>query len=221
MNANATYKSLADGLPPEFARQLHPDWFRNEAEYWAVRDELLGQYQNQWIGFANGKVIASGKRPVQVLHASKRAASHSFFVCVGREYEPTRMRRSTFPYDMSYVGEPLPVVQAEFRGSQGSPGVVLDNVILDTGSDASALPWADCQSLSLDPAEAMASSIIGVGDGAINTLEFGIWVVLDGTEHECRLHIDAISDERILGRDVLNYMDVLFRGPAAEVIINP
>jgi hypothetical protein len=37
-------KSLADGLPAEIARQVHPDWRKNEAAYWAVRDQLLAQY---------------------------------------------------------------------------------------------------------------------------------------------------------------------------------
>ena len=46
-------KGLADGLPTEIARQIHPDWRKNEAGYWAVRDQLLGQYQGQWIGFAD------------------------------------------------------------------------------------------------------------------------------------------------------------------------
>src|SRR5438552_6458216 len=53
-------KSLADALPPEIARQIHPDWRKNEAAYWAVRDQLIRQYQGQWIGFADGAVIASG-----------------------------------------------------------------------------------------------------------------------------------------------------------------
>ena len=53
-------KSLADALPPEIARQIHPDWRKNEAAYWAARDMLLSQYQGQWIGFADGEVIASG-----------------------------------------------------------------------------------------------------------------------------------------------------------------
>jgi len=46
-------KSLADGLPAEIARQIHPDWRKNEAAYGAVRDQLLGQYRGQWIGFAD------------------------------------------------------------------------------------------------------------------------------------------------------------------------
>jgi hypothetical protein len=86
-------KSLADGLPPEIARQVHPEWRKNEADYWVVRDELLGKFQDQWIGDADGRVVASGKRPVVVLHAALGAAEHPFFVCVGREYEPCRMRR--------------------------------------------------------------------------------------------------------------------------------
>jgi len=221
MSEQATYRSLAEGLPTELAQHLHSDWYRFESEYWAVRDSLLTQYGNQWIGFANGKVVASGSSPVRVLHAAKQADPHAFFACVGREYEPTRMRRATFPYDASYPGEPLPVVRAEFRGSQGSPGVVLDNVILDTGSDASALPWSDCQLFALDPAAATAGFFSGVGGGTINTLEYGMWVVLDGTVLECRIHVDSLGNERILGRDVLKCLDVLFRGPAAEVIINP
>jgi len=31
-------KSLLDGLPPEVAQRIHPDWQRNETEYWAARD---------------------------------------------------------------------------------------------------------------------------------------------------------------------------------------
>jgi hypothetical protein len=28
-------KSLIEGLPPEVAKRIHPDWQKNEAEYWA------------------------------------------------------------------------------------------------------------------------------------------------------------------------------------------
>ena len=36
-----------------------------------------------------------------------------------------------------------------------------------------------------------------------------------------RLQADFTGYERLLGRDVLNRIDVLFRGPAQEVVINP
>ena len=133
-------KSLADGLPPEIAQQVHPEWRRNEAAYWAARDQLVKQYQNRWIGFADGKVVAFGTRPVVVFHAAHQAAEHPYVICVGREDEPYRMRRANFAYDSNYPGEALPVIRAEFRRVSGAPGVMLDNVIADTGADTSALP---------------------------------------------------------------------------------
>src|SRR5437773_756009 len=101
---------IADQLPPEIARQIHPDRRKNEAAYWAVRDQLLHQYQGQWIGFADGRVIASGASPVTVFEAAEATGLHPFFICVGREEEPCRIRRTTFPYDTGYPGEALPVI---------------------------------------------------------------------------------------------------------------
>ena len=91
---------------PDIARQLHPDRRKNEADYWAVRDQLLGQYRNQWIGFADGKVVASASSPVAVFHAAEATGLHPFFICVGREEEPCRIRRAAFPYDSGYLGGP-------------------------------------------------------------------------------------------------------------------
>ena len=89
-------KSLADALPPEIAQQIDPDWRKNEAAYWAVRDQLLGQYQGRWIGFVDGAVIASGTSPAAVFHTSEAAGRNPFVTCVGREDEPVRMRRVGF-----------------------------------------------------------------------------------------------------------------------------
>jgi hypothetical protein len=213
--------TIADQLPPEIARQIHPDRRKNEAEYWAVRDQLLRQFQGQWIGFADGKVIASGASPVAVFHAAEATGLHPFFICVGKEEQPCRIRRSAFPYDASYGGEALPVITVEFRQASGSPGVALDRVIPDTGADASVLPWADCQLLQLDPALGVQGLLSGVAGSSAATLAFQMWVQLDGQDYPCRLQADFVGAERILGRDVLNALDVLFRGPSREVIVNP
>ncbi|MGH7172564.1 MAG: hypothetical protein ACRELG_19975, partial [Gemmataceae bacterium] len=146
-------KSIADQLPPEIARQIHPDWRKNEAEYWAVRDQLLSQYQGQWIGFADGVVIASGTSPVAVFHAAEASERHPFVTCVGREDEPCRMRRASFAYDTSYPGEPLPILTVEFRLLSGTPGLAFDRVIADTGADASALPWTEEKILVSDASQ--------------------------------------------------------------------
>jgi len=98
-------KSIVDQLPPEIARQIHPDRRKNEAAYWVARDQLLDQYRGQWIGFADGKVIASGTSPVTVFHAAEATGMHPFFICVAREDEPCRIRRATVPYDADYPGE--------------------------------------------------------------------------------------------------------------------
>lgn len=214
-------KSLADALPVEIARQINPVWRTNEAAYWAMRDQLLGQYQGQWVGFAGGVVIASGVSPVAVFHAAEASGHHPFVTCVGREDEPCRMRRSSFPYDATYPGEPLPVLSVEFRQVKGAAGVLLDRVIADTGADASALPWADCQRLQLDPTQGRPIQMCGVAGGAAMSLQFRVWVNLDGQEYPCRLQADFVGHERILGRDVLNRFDALFRGPAGEVVVNP
>jgi hypothetical protein len=214
-------KTIADQLPPDIARQIHPDRRKNEADYWAVRDQLLAQYQGQWIGFAGGRVIASGTSPVSVFHAAEATGLHPFFICVGREQEPCRIRRATFSYDTSYPGEALPSIRVEFRHTSGSPGVVMDRVVPDTGADASVLPWQDCQLLQLTPALGVQGLISGVAGASAATLAFGIWAELDGREYPCRLQADFAGNERILGRDVLNRLEILFRGPAREIVVNP
>jgi hypothetical protein len=214
-------RNIADQLPPEIARQLHPDRRKNEAGYWAVRGQLLDQYRGQWIGFADGRVVASGTSPVAVFHEAEATGLHPFFICVGREDEPCRIRRAAFPYDAGYPGEALPVIRVEFRQTSGSPGVVLDRVIPDTGADASVLPWADCQLLQLTPASGVQGLISGVAGSSAATLAFQIWAWLDGQDYPCRLQADFVGTERILGRDVLNRVEILFRGPVGEVVVNP
>jgi hypothetical protein len=108
-------QSIADGLPPDVAQQVHPDWRKNEADYWATRDSLLPQYSDQWVAFADGGVIASGTTPVEIFHQAQQSGKHPYVTCVGREHEPLRMRRAAFPYDQSYPNEALPAVTVEFR----------------------------------------------------------------------------------------------------------
>ena len=85
-------------MPPEIAGQIHPDRRKNEAAYWAVRDQLLQQYHGQWIGFADGRVIASGSSPVAVFHAAEASGQHPFLICVGKEEQPCRIRRVAFHF---------------------------------------------------------------------------------------------------------------------------
>ncbi len=89
--------SLADALPPEIAQRIHPDWRKNEAAYWAMRDQLLGQYRGQWIAFADDAVIAACQTSLDVLHTPGVMERHPFVICVGREDQPYRIRRAREP----------------------------------------------------------------------------------------------------------------------------
>ena len=95
--------SIVDQLPPEIARQIHPDRRKNEADYWAVRDQLVPQYEGQWVGFAQGKVVAVGTSPVAVFHAAEASGQHPFLICVGKEDQPCRIRSAVFAYDTEYA----------------------------------------------------------------------------------------------------------------------
>jgi hypothetical protein len=214
-------KSLLDGLPPEVAQQIHPDWQRNETAYWEVRETLLPHYRDQWIAFAHGRVLVSGTSAVEVLHAAQASGRHPFVTCVGREHEPSRMRRAVFAYDTTYPQEALPIIPVEFRTQEAVPGLVYEQVIPDTGADASALPWADCAQLALDPRQGVPGLIGGVGATSASTIVWAVWASLDGQTYPCRLQADFTGHERILGRDVLNRLDILFRGPHQEVVLNP
>jgi hypothetical protein len=214
-------QSLADDLPPEVARFVHADWRKNEADYWAMRETLLAQYRNQWVAFARGAVIASGVSPVEVFHEAQLSGLHPYVTCVGRELEPSRMRRAVFAYDKTYPVEPLPLLSVEVRMEPNTAGIMFDRVIPDTGADASAFPWTDCQRLHLDPSQGVPGLMGGVAQSSAATLVFSVWVHLDGANYRCRLQADFSGDERILGRDVLNRLEILFDGPSGQIVLNP
>jgi hypothetical protein len=113
-------KSLADGLPPEIAQQVHPDWRKNEAAYWAAHESLLPHYRGQWIAFADGAVLVAASTPLDVFLAIQQSGRHPFVIRVGHEDEPWyRIRRASFAYDTAYSSAALPVVSAEFRSASG------------------------------------------------------------------------------------------------------
>lgn len=134
MIMRSTMKSIAEGLPPEIAEQVHPDWRKNEAEYWANRKSLLGKYRDTWIAFADGAVISSGKSPVEVFHEAQKSGAHPFVICVGRESEPCRMRRASFRYDSSYPSEALPVISVSKKPGIGGTNTPLDSITMLTPS---------------------------------------------------------------------------------------
>lgn len=213
--------SAYDALPQEIRERINPKWRENELEYWRQREQLLAQYKDRWVAFADGKVVVEGKTPTAVSHEAKRVAEAPYVTCVGHEDEPTKIRTTIFTYDTGYNGEPLPMISVEMRTISGVPGVMIHDMIADTGADASTITWGDSQKLKLDPKVGEPVWLSGVAGGSIPTLKYDIWAYLDGDEHPCQLHIDTVGGNRLLGRDVLNRIVVTFDGPAGEVFVNP
>jgi hypothetical protein len=64
-----------------------------------MRDQLLSQYQGQWIAFADGAVIAAAPTPLEVFLAVQQSGRHPFVIRVGHEDEPWyRIRRASVTY---------------------------------------------------------------------------------------------------------------------------
>ena|SRR6185312_7406903 len=213
--------SAYDALPPEIQKLINPKWRQNELEYWRQREQLLEKYKDRWIGFADGKVIAEGKNPTAVSHEAEQGCEAPYVTCVGHEDEPTRFRTTTFTYDPGYNGEPLPMMSVEIRSISGVPGLVLYDMIADTGADATTITWGDSQRLQLDAKKGRPVWISGVTGGQSPSIRYNMWAFIDGEEHPCLLHVNPSGGERLLGRDVMNQLVVTFDGPAGEVIVNP
>ena len=86
-----------------------------------------------WVSYSCADLHRAFTSPVTVLHAADATGLHPFFICVGKEEQPCRIRHASFPYDAAYSGEPLPIITVEFRQASGAPGVTLDRVIMRTG----------------------------------------------------------------------------------------
>lgn len=207
-------------LPSEIAKQIDPAWRKTK--------QNTGRCESGFfvVTRTNGSALRTAgwwrrelARSRYCMPPRTRRAALLWFG-VGREADPCRMRRSTFNYDSGIPASRCRSFR-EFRPVRGTPGISLTNVIADTGADASALPWADCQQLQLGAALGRPAWMGGMAGASAATLVFRIWAQMDGQEYPCRSQADFIGKERILGRDVLNRLELLFRGPAAELIVNP
>ena len=97
-------KNIADQLPPEIARQIHPDRRKNETAYWVARDQLLDPYRDHWIGFADGKVVASGSKSRYRVSRSRGNGSAPFFHLrgAGRRTVPHPPRHVSVRHELSW-----------------------------------------------------------------------------------------------------------------------
>jgi predicted aspartyl protease len=126
---------------------------------------------------------------------------------------------ATFQYDLSY-DPPFPSVEVTLRNSNVGLSVVVDNALLDTGSDGTMIPTDYLRQIRATPiSDARIRSHWGdwrpvqlfVLDLQIEDLTFpGVFAIGDDQD-----------DEMIIGRDVLNKLRFTLDGPEHLLHIPP
>src|SRR5262249_40758451 len=128
---------------------------------------------------------------------------------------------SVFPYDQAYQPFPLPRIVMTFFNDAETRAQTLGDVIPDTGADVCLLPDADCLAIDLFH----STCLIGVAGGAVGstapTVIYHGKAEIDGSRFPALIQPVPGSHERIVGRDVLNQLRVLFDGPSGQVVVNP
>ncbi len=213
---------LTKDLPAEQRQRVHADFLANEQHYLRMRDGLLPQYRGQWVAVHDGRVIAAGSDLLSVIDAAAAVAKHPYIACVGEEDAVVfRVRTATFSYDATYRPVALPRVTVTFGNHTRTHARVCADVIPDTGADLSVLPDADCQAIDLYNSPCFTGLAGGVVGAGVATFIYRGIAEIDGQCLPALIQALPNTRERIVGREVLNQLRVLFDGPAGVVTINP
>jgi uncharacterized protein (DUF433 family) len=76
---------LTKYLPDEQRKRLHPDFLKNEQQYWQMRDQLLLKYGGQWVAFHQGQVVAVGQDLFDITDQVGQLDCHAYIAKVGEE----------------------------------------------------------------------------------------------------------------------------------------
>ena len=209
-------------LPEAQRRRLHADFLANEQAYLQMRDVLLRRYDGQWVAVHGGKVIAAGASVLQVTEEAAVIDGHPYVARVGGEDSTIfRIRRQVYAYDATYQPFPLPRIPVRFSNHAETETASFADVIPDTGADHSLLPDADYEAFSLFGSPYFTAVSGGILGGSAATLIYRARAEIAGTRVAALVQPVADGKERIVGRDVLNQLRILFDGPAAEVVVDP
>jgi hypothetical protein len=108
-------RTQTSNLSHDQQQRLHPDFLSNEQAYLSMRDNLMGQYQGQWVAVQGGKVIAAEPKLMDVTEKGFAGGGHPYIALVGAEDAVVfRARRAAFAYDRAYQPFPLPRVIGTF-----------------------------------------------------------------------------------------------------------
>ena len=209
-------------LPADQRKRLHPDFLANEQAYLRMRDSLLPQYRGQWVAIESGQVVATGDNVLDVSEAAAAHGGHPYIARVGEEEAVVfRVRRAVFAYDQNYQPFPLPRITVIFSDHAETASRSYSDVIADTGADLSLLPDGDCTSINLYNSPYFTAMSGGVVGTPTATLVYRGKAEIDRKRLAALIQPVAGGQERIVGRDVLNQLRVLFDGPAGQVTVDP
>jgi len=70
-------------LPEEQKKRLHPDFVKNEQQYWRRRDQLLKQYLGRWVAFHQGQIVAVSQDIFNITDQVGKLSCHAYITKVG------------------------------------------------------------------------------------------------------------------------------------------
>src|SRR5262249_4188002 len=147
---------------------------------------------------------------------------HPYIARVGEEGAVVvRVRRAVFAFDPRYPPFPLPRIAAMVWGHAETARRSYSNVIPDNGSDLSLLPSRACCPINLYNSPYFTAMSGGVVGTPAATLVYRGKAEIDRKRLAALIQPVAGGQERIVGRDVLNQLRVLFDGPAGQVTVDP
>lgn len=200
-------------LPEEQKKRLHPDFVKDEQQYWRMRDQLLRQYRGQWVAIHQGQVVAVGQDIFAITDQVGKLGCRAYIAKVGEEDKVVfQVRQINFAYDTSYQPFALPRAAVTFSNYARTRSKLCPDTIPDTGADLSLLPDGDCQDIDLFNSPYFTSQSRGIIGPSVTTLVYRGHVEINGLRFPALIQAMSGVTERILGRDVLNQMKVTFDG---------
>jgi len=213
--------ALTKGLSEEYKKYLHEDFLANEEHYWRVREKLLKEYKGWWVAIHKGQVVASTKDVWEITEAVGKLGCHAYIAKVGEEDIVFKVRRLEFAYDQSYRPFALPQAEVTFANYAYTSARLYSDVIPDTGADLSILPERDCLDIDLFSSPYLPTLTRGVVGASVPVIVYRGNVEVNGHRFPSLIQFVPEGHERMLGRDVLNQMRVIFDAPANKVTFEP
>ncbi len=193
-----------------------------ESLYLSVLDSLLPVYKGKWVVMDGTSVVAAADDPLSAtFEANAKSGDQKQLLLkrVGYEDAEFRVRRIEFSYDSSYQPFPLPRARVDLKNFTNSANATIDDMVLDTGADVTCIRQSDRDAAQLTVAKQVTFSTRAYGHQPRLSVFYPAFVEIDGKAYRSLVQIVPDSEERILGRDVLNQLKTTFDGPQGKVTI--